>query len=308
MIFRHIALLILSSTLVLMTGAVRAETLHVSLVLSDASPTYRLFADSLRKSLAAGNADVKVVEALPDGSAAAADLIVAVGMKATELAVAQNGTPVLAVMVPDAGYKELLAQASRQISKRAISAIYLNQPWDRQLDFLQAAFPERRRIGLLYSPDTRIDIEGLRRQIAGRGGSLLALPVGSSEKLFASLERIFAGSDLLLAIPDYEIYNSSNIRNIMLATYREGIPLVGLNQSYVNAGALCAVFSTTEQMAVQAGGTVISFARNGRLPDPQFPAEFTVAVNQQVTRSMGIELPSAEAIQSKMGKIGRRVK
>lgn len=308
MIFRQIAPLILSCALVLMTGAARAETLHVSLVLSDASPTYRLFAESFRKSLAAGNADVIVAEALPDGSAAAADLIVAIGMKATELAVAQNGAPVLAVMVPDAGYKELLAKASRQISKRAVSAIYLNQPWGRQLDLLQAAFPERRRIGLLHSPDTPIDIEGLRRQIAERGGSLVALPVSSDGKLFASLEKVFAGSDLLLATPDYAIYNSSNIRNILLTTYRKSIPLVGLNQSYVNAGALCAVFSTTEQMAEQAGGTVISFVRNGHLPDPQFPANFTVAVNQQVARSMGIELPSAEAIQSQMNKIGRRGK
>lgn len=307
MMFRQIAFLLLSCAAVLMAGAARAGTLQVSLVLSDGSAPYRQFADSFNKALAASKADVAVAEAQADGSARA-DLIVAVGMKATELAVAQNGTPVLAMMVSDAGYKELLAQASRQISKRAVSAVYLNQPWNRQLDLLQAAFPERRRIGLLHSPETRIDIEGLRRQIAERGGSLVALPVSSAEKLFASLEKVFAGSDLLLAIPDYEIYNSSNIRNILLTTYRKGIPLVGLNQSYVNAGALCAVFSTTEQMAVQAGGTVISFARNGHLPDPQFPAEFTVAVNQQVARSMGIELPSAEAIQSRMGKIGRRGK
>lgn len=307
MMFRQTALLLLSCAAALMAGSARAGTLHVSLVLSDGSAPYRQFAASFNKALAASKADVAVAESQSIGSGHA-DLIVAVGMKVTELAVAQNGTPVLAVMVPEPGYQELLVQAHHQKPARAISAIYLNQPWDRQLDLLQAAFPERRRIGLLHSPDTRIDIEGLRRQIAERGGSLVALPVSSAEKLFASLERVFAGSDLLLAIPDYEIYNSSNIRNILLTTYRKGVPLVGLNQSYVNAGALCAVFSTTEQMAEQAGGTVISFARNGRLPDPQFPAEFTVAVNQQVARSMGIELPTAEAIQSQMGKIGRRGK
>lgn len=302
--FRRIAILLLSSAVMLMTGEARAGSLNVRLVLSDSSPPYRQFAEAFNKALASGKADVNVVESQAVNSNHA-DLIVAVGMKATELAAAQAGAPVLAVMIPETGYHELLAQTSRQAATRAITAIYLNQPWDRQFDFLQAALPERRRIGLLYSPDTRVDVEGLRQHIAKRGGSLLALPVRSAETLFPSLERVLDGSDLLLAIPDSTIYNSSNIRNILLVSYRKGVPLIGLSQSYVNAGALCAVFSTTEQMAEQTGATVISFSRNRRLPGTQHPAEFTIAANQQVARSLGIDLPSAETIRSQMGKAGK---
>jgi len=298
---RRIAILLLSSAVMLMTGEARAGSLNVRLVLSDSSPPYRQFAEAFNKALASGKADVNVVESQAVNSNHA-DLIVAVGMKATELAAAQAGAPVLAVMIPETGYQELLAQTSRQAATRAITAIYLNQPWDRQFDFLQAALPERRRIGLLYSPDTHIDVEGLRQHIAKRGGSLVALPVRSAETLFSSLERVLDGSDLLLAIPDSAIYNSSNIRNILLVSYRKGVPLIGLSQSYVNAGALCAVFSTAEQMAEQTGATVISFSRNRRLPGTHYPAEFTIAVNQQVARSLGIDLPSPETIQSQTGK------
>lgn len=302
--FCQIAILLLSSAVMLMTAGVQAGTLNVSLLLSDSSPPYRQFAASFNQALAASKADVTVVESQA-ASSIQADLIVAVGMKASELATAQAGTPVLAVMIPESGYKELLAQATRQIPARAISAIYLNQPWDRQLDFLQAALPGRRRIGLLYSPGTRIDVEGLRQQVATQGGSLVALPVRSAEKIFPSLESVLEGSDLLLAIPDSAIYNSSNIRNILLTSYRKGVPLIGLSQSYVNAGALCAVFSTTEQMAEQTGAAMISFSRNRRLPGTQHPADFTIAVNQQVARSLGIDLPSAETIRSQMGKAGK---
>lgn len=303
--FRQIAILLLSSTFVLMTDEVQAGALNVSLVLSDNSPPYRQFAASFNKALAANKADVTVVESQAVSSNHA-DLIVAVGMKATELAAAQAGTPVLAVMIPETGYQELLVQTSRQMPARAISAIYLNQTWERQLDFVQVALPERRKIGLLYSPDTHIDVEDLRQQIAKRGGSLVALPVHSAERLFNILESVLDGSDLLLAIPDSAIYNSSNIRNILLASYRKGVPLIGLSQSYVNAGALCAVFSTTEQMAEQAGAAVISFLRNRQLPDPQYPADYTIAVGQQVARSLGIGLPSPETIRSQMGKARRR--
>lgn len=299
--FFPIAMLLLSTAVVPMTGEARAGALNVRLVLGDNSPPYRQFAEAFNKTLASGKADVDVVESQTADSGPA-DLVVAVGMQAAELSAARAGAPVLAVMVPEPGYQELLRRATRQPPLRAISAIYLNQPWERQLDFLQAVFPERHRIGLLHSPDSRIDVEGLRQRIARRRGSLVALPVRSAAELFPSLEGVLDGSDLLLAIPDSAIYNGNTIRNILLASYRRGVPLIGLSQSYVNAGALCAIFSTPEQMAEQAGATVISYARNRRLPDPQFPAGFTIAVNQQVARSLSIELPPPETIRSRMDK------
>ncbi|OFZ66362.1 MAG: hypothetical protein A2V79_09755 [Betaproteobacteria bacterium RBG_16_56_24] len=275
--------------------------MNVRLILSDSSPPYQQFAASFNKALAAGNADVIVTESQTI-SDSITDLIVTVGMKAAELAVNQTGAPVLAVMIPRMGYEELLAQVAPQSPARAISAIYLDQPWNRQLDFLHAALPNRHRIGLLHSPNTHIDVAHLRRDIADRGGSLVAQPVRSTERLHSILENVLDGSDVLLAIPDGMIYSSSNIRNILLTSYRRGIPLIGLSLSYVNAGALCAIFSTPEQLAEQAGSTAILFSRTRQLPGSQYPAAFTIAANQQVARSLGIELPSPEAIRSQMDR------
>ncbi|OGS96653.1 MAG: hypothetical protein A3K04_11530 [Gallionellales bacterium RBG_16_56_9] len=298
---RHLIIRLLSCAVVLLTTAAQAGTLNVRLILSDSSPPYQQFAASFNKALAASKADVAVTESQAI-SGANTDLIVTVGMKVTGLTAAQTGTPVLAVMVPRIGYENLVTPVVPQKPIRSISAIYLDQPWDRQLDFWRAALPERRRIGLLHSLDTRIDVARLRRDISDRGGSLVAQPVRSAEGLFSSLENVLDGSDVLLAIPDGMIYSSSNIRNILLTSYRHGVPLIGLSQSYVNAGALCAIFSTPEQLAEQASSAVILFSRARQLPDSQYPADFTIAVNQQVARSLGIELPSLEAIRSQMDK------
>jgi ABC-type uncharacterized transport system substrate-binding protein len=278
----------------------RAENLKVLVVLSDNSAPYLSFATSFSKALAASGAGAVVTESQAI-SGSNADLIVAVGMKATELAATQTGTPVLAVMIPKMSYEDLLAQAPQKTTL-AISAIYFNQPWDRRLDFLRAALPERRRIGLLYSPDTHIDVARLRQDIAQRGGSLVAQPVLFADELFSKLESVLASSDVLLAIPDSAIYSNNNIRNILLTSYRLNVPLIGLSQAYVNAGALCAIFSTPEQLAEQAGSTASSFARTGDLPEPQYPALFTIAVNQQVAKSLGIEIASTEVIRSRMVK------
>ena len=298
---RHIVISLLSCAALILPAAAQADALRVRLVMSDSSLPYQQFAASFSKALAASHADVFVTES-QSVSGSDIDLIVTVGMKASELAAAQTSAPVLAVMIPKAGFEELLSQAASQKISPSISAIYLDQPWGRQLDFLRAALPERRRIGLLHSLDTRIDVARLRQDIARRGGTLSAQPVRSAERLFSGLDRVLDDIDVLLAIPDSMIYSSGNIRNILLTSYRHSVPLVGLSQSYVNAGALCAIFSTPEQLADQAGSAVSLFARSRRLPDSQYPAAFTIAVNQQVARSLGIALTSPEAIRSQMDK------
>lgn len=298
---RHFTISLLSCAALMLSAAAHADALRVRLVLSDSTPPYQQFATTFGKALAASQAGAVITES-QSVNEADIDLIVTVGMKAAELAAANASAQVLAVMIPKGGFDELQFLAASQKTALSISAIYLDQPWDRQLDFLRAVLPERRTVGLLHSPDTRIDIARLRQDIAIRGGSLVAKPARSADRLFSSLDLILDDIDVLLAIPDSTIYSSGNIRNILLTSYRHGVPLVGLSQSYVNAGALCAIFSTPEQLADQAGSAVALFARSRRLPDSQYPAAFTIAVNQQVARSLGIALPSPEEIRSRMNK------
>lgn len=288
----------------LLTTLVQAETLNVSLVLSDSTPPYRQFSTALNQALTASKADVVVVESrtetpTPFGSDANAGLVVAVGMKAMEFAIARFDAPVLGVMIPRMGYEMLFERHSLRHRLKATSAIYLDQPWSRQLNFIQAALPQHKAVGLLYSPDTHITLPRLPR-----GMSLNAQSVRPAENLFAILESVLNDSDVLLVTPDSEIYSSSNVRNILLASYRYQVPLIGISQAYVNAGALGAVFSLPEQLAGQTGEVIISFAKKRQLPEPQYPKLFSISLNQQVARSLGIVLDSPEAIRERMDKAG----
>lgn len=284
-----------------------ADSLTVSVVLSDSTPLYQQFSVALSKTLVENNANVTIIESqaltkLPGSTKI--DLVIAVGMKATEFAVAHHDAPLLSVMIPKMGYEALLERSASQRRSKALSAIYLDQPWERQLDFIQAVFPNRRRIGLLYSPDVYPDLADLRKRIAERGLPLTAQPVRSVETLFNTLEVVLNESDVLLAIPDSAIYNANNMRNILLASYRHKIPMIGISQAYVNAGALCAIFSTSEQLAGQTGEAIISFAKSRQLPEPQYAASFSIAFNQQVARSFGIVPSPPETIHKRMNQAG----
>ena len=280
----------------------QTESLKVLVVLSEHSAPYQSFAEALKKALPALRITVLKNTELLITDTPTADLLIAVGMKASELAATQSKIPVLAAMIPRAGYENVLSHASAISPPRLMSAIYLDQPWARRIEFWHAVIPERRRIGLLFTQNSNIELTHLHHEVEQRGGSLMVKQVHSNDELFSALESILTNSDVLFAIADSEIYSSSSIRNILLTSYRYRIPLIGLSQAYVNAGALCAIFSTPEQLAIQASRIVISFAQNKELPEAQYPDDYTIAVNQQVARSLGIELLPPEAIRSQMGK------
>ena len=105
--FRQFTILLLSSAITLLTTMAQAEILNVRLVLSDSTPPYQQFSSALNQALAASKADVTVVESRAgtnqSGEGARADLVIAAGMKAMELAIAKFDAPVLGVMIPRMG-------------------------------------------------------------------------------------------------------------------------------------------------------------------------------------------------------------
>lgn len=303
-VLRQFTILLLSSVIALLATLAHAEPLNVHLVLSDNAPPYQQFSAALNKALAGSRAHLTIIEPLAGASpladsGAKADLVVAAGFKATEFALANFNSPLLSVMISKAGYETLLERHSPRYSGKAITAIYLDQPWGRQFNFIQAVLPRHSIIGVLYSPDTNIILPRLPQ-----GMSLNAKSVRSSEALFATLEDILNTSDALLVVPDSEIYSSNNVRNILLTSYRHKVPLIGISQAYANAGAIAAIFSTPEQLAGQAGEAIVSFAKDRRLPEPQYPVLFSIALNQQVARSLGIALDAPQAIRERMNKAG----
>lgn len=275
-----------------------AAGLRVTLVLSGSEAPYQTFLQAFRKSLPASiQLSTREYGKPWSGGERQDGLIVTVGEKAAAQVAPRAAQPVLAALLPSFRYARLVGDRR---AGSELSAIFVDQPWERQVGLLRAVLPYRNRVGVLLSAGTDWQTEQLRRLLAQRGAALVARVVDPPDALSDDLEYILSHSDVLLAVPDSSIYNSSNIRDIMLSSYRHGVPLVGLSQAYVNAGALCAVFSTLEQLAAQTAAAVADYARSGRLPGPQYPESYTIALNQQVARSLEIELPAVRAIREQI--------
>jgi putative ABC transport system substrate-binding protein len=273
--------------------SVQADPLHVHVVLSELGGAYQEFADALRSRLQVDGfvVDLKRADETPGDFG----LYVAVGMKAAS-ELASRDVPALDVLVPKAGYDKLPHTTQRTKPR---SAIFLDQPMQRQVALVRAVLPHTRNVGVLYASPPP-ELSNVRRLMADRDMRVHEQAVDERHSLNDALENVLDKSEVLFVLPDAEVYNPGTIRNILLTAYRKRVPLVGISPAYVKAGALCAVFTTPEQAAIQAATIIRQYAESGKLPPPQYPSEFEVSVNMQVARSLELPVKDADRLRDEI--------
>ena len=279
----------------------------VTVVLSEEGGAYAQVADKLRAVLSLGGATAKLpvkVITLKEGDSLRADsgqLLVAVGTGAMEALAQKNlPQPVLSVLVPRAAFEKTARQSGRLGDPRNFSAIYLDQPWARQFALIRHALPGRTKVGILLAPNSTELATALSMAAKAAGFVAIIEVVDGDADPLPELKRLLGESDALLAVPDPLIYNRNTIQSILLTSYRHQVPLLGFSPSYVKAGAIAAVFSVPEQIVQQAAEIIQHLAAERRLPLPQSPRYFSVGVNAQVARSLGLGLDDEASLNIKL--------
>jgi hypothetical protein len=198
--------------------------------------------------------------------------------------------PLLALLVPRQAFEQMADPA--RLRAGALSAVFLDQPPGRQLELIRLALPGANRVGILVGAESKSQSAALEKAARERDLQLTVSVVGQ-DGLFPALQSLLANVDVLLALPDPAIFNSQTAANILTSAYRRQVPLSGFSPAYVKAGALLALYSTPAQIGTR-GGELLGQAVSGRpLPSPQWPREFTVSVNRDVARSLGLTLDEA---------------
>jgi putative ABC transport system substrate-binding protein len=229
-------------------------------------------------------------------------LIVTVGAAAYRGVIdeAQHGgvlanVPVLAILIPRMSYESVAPKA-----RAPTSAIFLDQPLGRYLDLLRLAMPDRKRVGVLLGPESSSLAAPLAKAAAARGLQLVTARVSGDEDLYAGLRSVLADAEVLLALPDARVFNAGSLQNILIATYRQRVPLVAFAPGYVKAGATLALYSSPTQAADQAVALVRAVAGGRALPAPQAASDFSIGVNERVARSLGLNFGEAADLGARL--------
>lgn len=300
---RRIRAALMTAVLCLMTYGSMAAPVTGWIALSDAGGVYVETAEALRAEVERthpGRIDWRVAHSAQfRKTRPEPQWVVAVGSAALrdmQDLFADDPTPplLLAVLIPRLAF-ERLADPSR-LRAGQISAVFLDQPPARQMELARLAIPSLRALGVLLGGESRTAATALEKAARERGFELLARQV-VGDGLFPALQALLPEVDGLLAVPDPLVFNSQTATNILAATYRRRIPLIGFSPAYARAGALVSLYSSPDQIGVR-GGEVLRQAFSSRiLPPPQWPRDFVVRVNQDVARSLGLSIEEAQLAQ-----------
>ncbi|GAB4400753.1 MAG: hypothetical protein OHK0048_16330 [Rhodoferax sp.] len=252
--------------------------------------------DSLTRS--ADGAVVEILDtaaykaALAAGSLPVVQVELALGSQScAEVGAAARKVLALCTLIPRASYAALLR--SGQV-KRTLSALYLDQPLRRQLGLIRLALPEVSRVGVLLGPESTGQAAELRAAARERGLVLQEARVAEAQSLYPTLRTLLEDSQVLLALADPLVYNSTNLQNILLTAWRARVPMVGFSPSYVRAGALLGIYTTPEQAGRQAAKLVLAALHGRGLPStPQEPDDFEIEINAAVARTLNLSLDGA---------------
>ncbi|MDP2788280.1 MAG: ABC transporter substrate binding protein [Pseudomonadota bacterium] len=278
----------------------------IHLILSDQGGAYQEVTEAFRAGV--GQRQAIKVWSLPDLTASqvqsmtrTSDLVAPVGVKAARFVAEHHAgqAAVLSLMIPRAVSEKLQWPAS--LGRKKVSAVYIDQPPSRSLGLVEAAFPAARRVGVLISADNAGVAKLLMQESARRNLKLHVESVDSADDVAPALRRVLPDSDVLLLVPDAIAINAGNAQNVLLTTYRFRVPVLGFSQGLSKAGAVASVYSSPAQIGRQGASMAVRLAADDEMPLPQHAAEFFIAFNPHVARSLGVVLPNEDEIRRKLG-------
>jgi ABC-type uncharacterized transport system substrate-binding protein len=223
-------------------------------------------------------------------------ILVALGSRAFAASLKHaSGKPVVTALLAQASLDDIpMATGDRW------SAIFLDQPIERWISLIQIAFPGVQQVGMLAGPVSQKAARVVERRMVEKRVALTVETIGSAEEVVSAIERLTPRMGVLLAMPDPLVHNRNTVQPLLLTTYRAGIPVVAYSESYLQAGAVLALYSTIPQIVTQILDS-LQLIRDGKpLPSHQSPRYFTVGVNSAVARSLGLALPSVGELNGQM--------
>ena len=186
----------------------------------------------------------------------------------------------------------MLLKKSTLKRRKDHSGILLHFTVKMQLLWLSRFLPEAKRVGILYDPALNSDwVKEAENSAQDMGFEIIALGASTPKELQSGLKNISKKADVLLAIPDQTVYSGKTAKQVLLFTYRNRIPFVGLSAPWVKAGALYALEVDYRDLGRQAA-ELIKKNLEGTPPktDMSHPEKITYSVNSKIIDHLHLEI------------------
>ncbi|MGE5453108.1 MAG: ABC transporter substrate-binding protein [Acidobacteriota bacterium] len=194
--------------------------------------------------------------------------------------------PVLSALLPREGFTGVWRRPPAWVS-----AAYLDQPFERYLDLIRRAFPGLTRVGVLLGAEGAASAPAWIKAASDRGLQLVPGTVTRPDNLYPTLRTVLADSDVLLVLPDSTVADATALQNMLITAYRKRVPVVTYSPALVKAGAALGLYASPAQVGRQVAGMLKAPINGQSWPVSRLAEGFTVAINEQVCRSLGLTVP-----------------
>lgn len=277
-----------------------ATSARVSVLMSQSSGPYQEALAGLRQYLSQQGMqdDLTVLSMEGDATKAAsllqeikksdAKLLLTFGSLATQAAVREG------IVIPLVASLVLNANDLKQTPNA--TAVLLEFPVDIQLQWLRRFLPQQTTVGVLFNPKENRNTITAATQAAERLGlKLVAREVNMPQELPDALDGIAKKIDTLWGIADPTILSPQTAEPILLFSFENRIPFVGLAASWVKAGALYALDRDYNDLGAQCGELalkILTGVHANTLP-PASPRKVAYSLNLKTANHMKIDIPQA---------------
>lgn len=217
------------------------------------------------------------------------DLVFAIGIWALQVVVEEvRDTPVVFAMVlnPPA----VIGQEPRNITGAS-----MNVPIEQQIALLRRVSPQVRRIGVVYDPSkTGFLVRQAERIAQQQGVRLVAKAIASSKDAFAALDAMQGEIDALWILPDLTVLAQESVQYMLLLSFRNKIPLLGLSENQAKMGALLGLsFGSGQDIGSQAGELANQILSGRSAEEIPFTSarKLKLTVNLKTASKLGLQIP-----------------
>ena len=236
----------------------------------------------------------------PEGAGNGDALTVAVGPGAARSAIESDSRePLLLTMLSRLQYESLKDSPGLRREGRRVGVLLCDPSMADQLALVEAALPERRRLGVVTTADSQPLLAELERA-AGKQWTLQVATAPDAKSIAGALRGVLPGSDALMVLPDAIGNDQAATLAVLHAAAGAGLPVFGASEGMGRSGGLAAAVATPALMArqAQAMGQKLALAPAGVLVESAKPA--SVRVNANVARGLGLRLPDERELTERV--------
>jgi putative ABC transport system substrate-binding protein len=166
-------------------------------------------------------------------------------------------------------------------------------PVEMKISGIKKAFPNIKRLGMLYSPNSMAAYRDIAAECAKHGLALDAKEVNSEDEFSPALSAVLSDSDCFLVTLDTKVFFSQTIRLLFLESLKRKVPVIGLSSFFTKAGAAMSFDSDYKDVGRQSGEMASKVLAGEKISaiKPSHPRKYVYSLNLATAEKIGIVFP-----------------